>query len=93
MNDSIIEWNCASQEAQAARQEWLKNKKQMFPLEEEAEAVLQALLDSSILDPAVPVDADVLQHAKGRVFTKVPMQQGSLLKDALTVLESCQNEK
>ena len=86
LNDSHVQWDTCDELVQGARKEWLKNNKELFPLEDEAEAIVKALL--TMLDPAVELDAAVIKSVQARQFRKVPAQQGSLLKDALDVLES-----
>ena len=54
-----------------------------------AEAVLQALVSHSVLD--VQADADVLECIRLRRFEAIKAQQGSLIKDAVTVLETLAN--
>ena len=86
MNDSHVKWESCSEQVQGARAEWIKHKKDFFPLEEEA--ILEALVSNSVLDPAVPADATVIKSVHERRFRNIPAQQGSLLKDVLDVLES-----
>jgi len=88
LNDSHVQWESCSEQVQGARAEWIKHKKDFFPLEEEAEAILEALVSNSVLDPAVPADATVIKSVQERRFRNIPAQQGSLLKDVLDVLES-----
>ena len=86
LNDSHVQWDTCEELVQGARKEWLENDKELFPLEEEAEAIVKALI--TMLDPTVELDADVIKSVQAKHFRKVPAQQGSLLKDALDVLES-----
>ena len=89
LNDSHVAWAECGLQVRTARAEWLRHGKELFPLQSEAEAVLQALVSHSVLD--VQADADVLECIRLRRFEAIKAQQGSLIKDAVTVLETLAN--